>query len=284
MSGTPATNVLDHIIHLTTGQSLDVAETNFKDLGFTVVFGGKHADGVSSNMLIVLQDGIYLELLIFNDPIPPSEHWWADRQPGWIDQASAGSGEHMNTLINDRLGYSLFKPSVTGGRFTKGPEGEARELKWRITQPHKDVRKGEVPFFTEDLTPRSWRVPAIPASNTIHDNGALGVASITYIAPASNIQAFSAQLAAFYGVPPSAKVMDGKQVQAWSLTVPSPIEISGKALPTELYLRGADSSIAGEVKRGTGLYEVTLWTSKAGPSESIQVEHGRIKFRDVASV
>jgi hypothetical protein len=127
------------------------------------VYGGKHADGVSSNVLIVLQDGIYLELLIFNQPTPPPEHWWATRQPGWIDQASAGTAEHLDSLVNDRLGgIPLFKPSLTGGRFTKSPEDDSRELKWRITQPDKNLVKGEVPFFTEDLTPRAWRVSDKP--------------------------------------------------------------------------------------------------------------------------
>jgi hypothetical protein len=103
------------------------------------------------------------------------------------------------------------------------------------------------------------------------------------------LKAFSAQLAAFYGVDPSAKVIDGQQVQAWSLQTPSPIEVETsdgkKKLSTELYLREANASIDEEVKRGTGIYEVVLWTSQNIGTESIlaQSQGGRLKLRPIST-
>lgn len=172
-----SSKTLDHVIHLTSGQSLDLTASNFRDLGFKYAFqllferilirytiyssvipGGHHTDGISSNVLIILSDGVYLELLIFNSPNPPPVHWWASRNPGWIDFALLGHREGLDKLVNDRSRSGLFKPPSTGGRTTKSYDGEERQLKWRITQPDMSVAKGEFPFFTEDLTPRAWRV------------------------------------------------------------------------------------------------------------------------------
>ncbi|KAK7464143.1 hypothetical protein VKT23_006308 [Stygiomarasmius scandens] len=63
----------------------------------SVLPGGQHADGLTENALIILADGIYLELISFIHPPefygPPQSperqrrdnHWWAHKTPGWID-------------------------------------------------------------------------------------------------------------------------------------------------------------------------------------------------------
>jgi hypothetical protein len=171
---TPSTTTLDHIVHLTPVNSLEATVKDFEDLGFTyaifsylnsflsdlfrVIPGGTHTDGLTSNALIILRDGVYLELLIFRTPNPPSSHPWASRPPGWIDKADLGTDESLFKVINDRYGSKLYNPAKAGGRLTKGPNGEKRELKWRLTAMIPENSKGELPFFCEDITPRSWRV------------------------------------------------------------------------------------------------------------------------------
>src|SRR5919202_6968225 len=66
--------LLDHIVILV--DDLDLAVQDYTDLGFSVVMGGEHADGVTRNALVAFEDGSYLELLNFLSP-PPEGHMFA---------------------------------------------------------------------------------------------------------------------------------------------------------------------------------------------------------------
>jgi len=280
----PSTKILDHIVHLSPEHTTDGPLNEFKELGFTVIPGGTHTGGETSNVLVILKDGVYLELLIFNSPNRSPSHHWGTRRPGWIDAADLGTDEHLAEVINGRYaggsGEGLYKAQQPGGRLTKTPEGEERELKWRITIADERAAKGELPFFCEDLTPREWRVPTSPASNMVHPNGALGIATLTYVTPSSNLKAFSEQLTAVFGSQPFTKMAYGYEVLSWSLHAPHPIVVGDKTLPAEFHLRAADSSDEGEEARGTGLYEVALWVSGGTKSdgEVAKNKYGKIRF------
>ena len=108
---------LDHLILLVNdphtasqalGSYLDQAISVFSELGFIVIRGGRHADGLTSNALIVFNDGIYIELIQFEKGPPNSssgggkdesieefearrkKHWWYHCKPGWIDWSLLG--------------------------------------------------------------------------------------------------------------------------------------------------------------------------------------------------
>jgi len=190
-------------------------------------------------------------------------------------------------VINDRYGHEepLYKPAKAGGRLTKTPEGKERELKWRLTQMDGRYTKGELPFFCEDLTPREWRVPVSPPSNSIHSNGVLGVAALTYITPSSSFEAFSEQLTATFGSSPITKTIDSAQVATWTLHAPSPVQAEikegQKQLSAEFRLRIADSSNEGETKRGTGLWEVAFWVSEVHEDGEAKSKWGKIGYINV---
>lgn len=118
-----------------------------------------------------------------------------------------------------------------------------------------------------------------------HPNGALGVASLLYITTQENLEAFAAQFTAYFGEVPATKVVNSIQILSWTLDTPVPLEFDGeggrKKLDAELCLRAADPLIEEEISRGTGLYEVTLWTSKAIGHQVAAVKNnsGRIKFQ-----
>ncbi|CAD6915666.1 unnamed protein product [Tilletia controversa] len=59
---------IDHLIHRCQSVAdLRVAVKTFSALGFTVLEGGQHADGLTRNALIVFADGTYLEFVAFED-------------------------------------------------------------------------------------------------------------------------------------------------------------------------------------------------------------------------
>lgn len=121
--------------------------------------GGTHADGLTSNALIVLKDGAYIELITFNAASPPHSHRWGREKAGWIDWAHLGLSDHLADILNERARTDgsdvAYSPTVPGGR--ERPDG--RVLRWRITAPEGSKHKpGSVPFFCGDVTPREWRV------------------------------------------------------------------------------------------------------------------------------
>ena len=58
------TPILDHIVILVPHETLTNLPPWLTD-AFTVLEGGRHADGVTENKLILLQDGVYFELIAF---------------------------------------------------------------------------------------------------------------------------------------------------------------------------------------------------------------------------
>jgi catechol 2,3-dioxygenase-like lactoylglutathione lyase family enzyme len=159
--------LLDHIVILV--DDLDRASHDYTALGFSVVVGGKHADGLTQNSLVAFEDGSYLELLNFLSP-PPDEHLFA-RGPqsaeGIIAYALLPDDIEAGIARARRHGLHIRGP-IRGGRLR--PDG--LEIAWqtgRIDHP-------ALPFLCADLTPRDLRVPHGPAQH--HPNGATGIAEV----------------------------------------------------------------------------------------------------------
>ncbi|KAG8760639.1 hypothetical protein FRC12_009530 [Ceratobasidium sp. 428] len=216
----PATNVLDHIVHLSPPGKLAEAVTYWESLGFKVIPGGQHADGLTSNALVPLADGVYIELITFTHPAssyPPdharSTHWWAHKQPGWIDWACLSLEDHVDQTIarreEDVKSGVEYQPGRVGGRTRAG---DGVELKWRVTFPARKHGRGNVPFFCQDLTPRELRVPS--ADINTHPNAALGIAHIVLSIPEDKLSQVRAQLSVVLGSEP-----DGSSNE-WDLGLP----------------------------------------------------------------
>lgn len=138
-SMTSTTKHLDHLIFL----SSDLSKTTsiVENLGFQVIQGGNHADGKTTNVLICLPDGVYLEVIAFTSEKAKEGHWWGCKALGWIDWCLLG--------YTDAQGY---KKPMHGGR--KRPDG--KELEWEVSMPVQSDKGW--PFFCYDLTPREIRV------------------------------------------------------------------------------------------------------------------------------
>jgi hypothetical protein len=141
--------VLDHIIHLSPTGKLPEAIAHFTSLGFTVLPGGTHADGLTANALVVLGSGVYFELIHFvktpEETGPPDsperkareEHWWAGKEPGWIDWALLG--------LPAETAKEVYNEPRHGGRTRE--DGE--RLEWNVTFPKSKYPRGTVPFYCQ---------------------------------------------------------------------------------------------------------------------------------------
>ena len=182
------TPILDHVVILVPHEILTNLPHWLTD-AFTVLEGGRHADGVTENKLILLEDGVYFELIAF---VPGKEeerksHRWGARRSGHIiDWANTLHSEDDLEVIRDRVktastGIQYSSP-IPGGRIK--PDGT--ELKWIISSPHLDkpagvdgLVGGEAPFWCLDRTPRENRVPFHIGHNVKHPSGALGVQQVS---------------------------------------------------------------------------------------------------------
>lgn len=185
---------LDHIVHLVhTGKLNDSIEA-YKKLGFSVEKGGVHGDDLTQNALIVLTDGVYIELIEFldkpskskggkdgtqNETIAQwkerrSKHWWWGKKQGWVDWCLKGGVQDdrissINAASSLAMERSKENEKTNGYRpdlvkYKEATEGGRRalsgkDIKWNVTFPEgkdKSVR-GKFPFWCEDITPRWWR-------------------------------------------------------------------------------------------------------------------------------
>ena len=186
-------NRLDHLVILV--RDLDQAIREYEVLGFTVIPGGEHADGLTRNALIPFRDGSYLELVAFLDPEDPRENVWGWRAflpsgGGMIDYCAASDDLGDDAHALEERGLGVEGPTDGGRRL---PDG--KEIRWRVARIRQDGRL--LPFLIEDVTPRSLRVPGGPVAE--HPNGATGISRLELAA--SNERAATRSLAALVGAP-----------------------------------------------------------------------------------
>ncbi|CAE6495729.1 unnamed protein product [Rhizoctonia solani] len=216
----PPTNILDHIVHLSPAGKLPDAVTHWERLGFkytifSVTPGGTHAGGLTSNALVALADGVYIELIAFEQPPtepPASDDRWAKKSPGWIDWALLGLDDYIDVIITERDRWVK-----SGVKYQKGKEGgrkrasDGKELKWRTTAPKENHGQDTAPFFCQDLTPRDLRVPA--AGLDTHTNTALGIAHIHLKVPQAQLDKVRAQISVVL-------YAQSNESDEWELAVP----------------------------------------------------------------
>ncbi|KAL1589501.1 hypothetical protein WHR41_01643 [Cladosporium halotolerans] len=173
--------LLDHIILLVPHAHL-TQPPSWLSAPFTLSPGGRHADNRTDNRLILLPDGVYLELIAFvnDDPQRRAGHWW-DKPCGVVDWAltlAAPEAEEDGDLagVNERLESAgsgvRYDVPIKGGRTR--PDGV--EMEWRVGFP-RGVARGVVPFWCFDVTERERRVP-VPGPGMEHACGAVGVEGV----------------------------------------------------------------------------------------------------------
>jgi catechol 2,3-dioxygenase-like lactoylglutathione lyase family enzyme len=159
---------LDHIV--ITVADLETAFADYTKLGFTVIRGGEHANGITHNVLVVFADGAYLELIAFKRP-DPENRWsrvYERAGEGFVDYALLPENIDAVVAAAQQRGLDMADPEP-GGRHR--PDGA--RLEWKTARsPRSDV-----PFLCGDVTPRSLRVQEGDVRR--HANGVVGVSGLT---------------------------------------------------------------------------------------------------------
>ncbi|MCB9452194.1 MAG: VOC family protein [Anaerolineaceae bacterium] len=168
---------LDHVIIAV--HDLDTAMADYRALGFTVFYGGRHASGTTHNALVCFQDGCYLELLALTGD-PRSDDHAAD----FSGLVQSGEGLAGYALLVDDLEAAipgLQERGVQVGAVVPGQRNrtDGVVMRWLTAS----IAGGMSPFLIEDETPRNLRVPDTP-DKTQHANGVVGITGLDVLVPA----------------------------------------------------------------------------------------------------
>lgn len=181
----PTQQALDHLIlFLPVDPSTSFPKIpSFFPKNFTLTPGGVHADNLTSNILILLADSCYIELICFINPSTPAPaHWWASgaHNYGWMDWCLTNSLSPKESWEAIDGAEGSHGEPVEGGR----KRADGVDVKWAVTFPRGDNggqdNRGRVPFFCHDITERQVRVP-LSEEKTTHSSGISGVQELTVI-------------------------------------------------------------------------------------------------------
>lgn len=155
-------------------RDLEAAIANYRALGFTVYYGGKHTHKSTHNGLIALADGSYLELLA---PVEP------DDLDGSVEMLAHGEGFGGYALLTKDLDGDVARLRADGIDCSEPADGNRERhdgvaVKWRAA----NVGATRNPFLITDVTPHNLRVPT-EAEMVQHKNGARAIAELTVVVP-----------------------------------------------------------------------------------------------------
>ncbi|KAG8730800.1 hypothetical protein FRC11_005780 [Ceratobasidium sp. 423] len=258
---TPPTNILDHILHLSPPGKLSETITHWEQLGFKVIPGGRHDSGLSSNALVPLADGVYIDLIALEKPTtepPGSESWWANKRPGWITWACLALAGHMDKIIAERE-----KGFKSGVEYQEGYEcsrkrSDGKELRWRVTRRKHGL--DIVLFFCLDLIPRELRVP--DADPDTHSNTAMGIVYFHITVPQAQLDQARAQLSVVLDSQPD-------ESDEWELVV-----LHGRYNPAPRL------KVIGSTEEKVGIAEVGFYAKKAREGDGTD-GFGKLVFKEL---
>jgi catechol 2,3-dioxygenase-like lactoylglutathione lyase family enzyme len=159
---------IDHLVIAV--PDLDAAVKTYRDLGFTVVAGGRHPGIGTDNALIALRDSSYLELIGFYEP-RPDHRWWQplQRGGGLVDVCLQTDDLAGDAAALRRAGVAMGELE---GRTRRRPDGF--EVRWLFAVA-RGAHQGVAPFIIADETARDERVPR----ERVHANGVTGIGRVT---------------------------------------------------------------------------------------------------------
>lgn len=250
---------LDHLVIAVA--DLDWAAADYGALGFTVIRGGEHANGITHNMLVVFQDGSYLELIAWKRPEPGNR--WSDvfhgAGEGFVDYALLPGDIEADVAAAQVRGLDLETPAP-GGR--NRPDGV--RLDWMTARsPRPDV-----PFLCGDVTPRPLRVQEGEVRR--HPNGVTGIAEVTVAV--RDLEQSLARNLALLGLDEAPPIASGTVGGASARLVGLPLA-GGAAIA--LASPDGDGELASHLaRRGEGPFAATFVTTGEASELDGRLTHG----------
>ncbi|KID67841.1 uncharacterized protein G6M90_00g094430 [Metarhizium brunneum] len=184
--------LLDHVVVLVSHATLVQLPSRLQHV-LAISPGGTHADGATTNKLILFEDGFYIELIAFVDGLDPElrkkHRWGREKENTVIDWAYTLGHEEQFEAVRERVrraGASIHYTAPEPGGRTRD---DGTVLEWAVATAQHDgggaVQPGKLPFWCFDRTPRHLRVPyEQDPLRTRHPCGARGISAIRVVVPA----------------------------------------------------------------------------------------------------
>lgn len=252
---------IDHVVVLVPYAELLTPPRWVTD-NFTLTPGGAHPSGATESNLIVFEDGTYLELLAFVNDSPSLRlgHPWGDKKFGFVDFALTTPPEFDYDALRARVSRGSGGLGIEyGPPREEGWDCAGKEVRWRVAAP-RDVaggeaqigRRGEVPFWCDDITARAARVE-VGALGTTHPSGVRGIAQFTILVPDGKTDAYADLYSA---------VMDTGPVRMFGTTrllLETPVHVPGLVKPW-VFIEPPTLDVEKRKlrERGPGIVEIAL--------------------------
>lgn len=214
---------LDHIVILVSYNTLENLTSYLQDL-FTVAPGGQHSNGLTSNKLVLFEDGVYIEFIAFYDHIDPMQRqnhrWGSLRENSIIDWAFTYPPENDFNAIRDRVSGTNTRITYEEPAEWSRKRNDGIVLEWTLSTPiscppGSQIPPGRLPFWCLDTTPRSLRVPYAEMPHLVqHPSNVRGIASLESTVGTEEVT----RLAKAYEAMCGDSVASGNQV--WHYRVP----------------------------------------------------------------
>ncbi|QDS71409.1 hypothetical protein FKW77_003221 [Venturia effusa] len=276
---------LDHIIILVPHASLKSLPASLSS-AFTIYSGGTHADNKTTNSLVLLKSGVYLEFIAFvEDDVDRKEgHWWGTKTTGSIIDFALTSGgvgdvegvrRKLAALEDEKEGGKVvvgYRDSKRGGR--KRPDGV--DVEWDVTFATSSIERGTVPFWCHDVTEREVRVPIESAEGaTRHPCRAVGVSKVVLVVASDSFEGLQRVYAKICG-------KEGVQGVHGEVVFEILQPVAGSS-PSSLVLRKAEGveekAVVGKNGGIAGIWEVVLAVEGSLPSPIHEkIEDGIIRI------
>jgi hypothetical protein len=293
---------LDHLILLLPYNALKSPAPSFTN-HFTLYPGGNHADNVTTNTLIPLRSGTYIELIAFIPAGPDASeselqevdrkrglHWWGRKKTGWVDWCLTAETE-----TSVPRSEKVYGGPREGARLRL----DGQRVAWSVVFPQPKYERGSIPFWCFDRTPRVLRAPEDEAA-VKHPSGALGVASLRLVTASDEdsmetIHAYAdivdSDVERVIGGYDDGNVAPGTQEWRVKIGHPKPVKLgnstnAGERRIPDAQIRVATASTVWEkqkVKEANGqaiLVEVILYVENNNDAESIEetIDGGVVKI------
>ncbi|KAE8136336.1 glyoxalase-like domain-containing protein [Aspergillus pseudotamarii] len=259
---------LDHIVILIPHDDLLTLSDRLQPY-FVIAPGGTHADGLTSNKLILLPDGVYIEFIAFAkdaDPEQRRKHRWGNlKENTIIDWALTLPSESdfaavQQRVLDSRAGFSYQDP-IPGGR--KREDGVT--LEWAISAARdaqgNAIIPGHLPFWCLDRTPRPLRVPYQEQLElTQHPSRVLGISSVSVSVPEAQVS----DLATVYDAIYTSEGSTGLAPRNWHYEVPAGLHEGRRTISL--------SANKGEAAVTLTLYGEMQWEVELLPGLIVAVE------------
>ncbi|HEU5193715.1 MAG TPA: VOC family protein, partial [Methylomirabilota bacterium] len=163
-------HAIDHLVLAV--PDLAAAIASYRELGFTVVPGGRHTGVGTDNALIPFRDSSYLELLGFYEP-RPDHRWWTplNRGGGLVDFCVQTDDLTGDAKVFRQAGVDMGEVAL---RDRRRPDGV--EVRW-VCVLARGAHRGVAPFLLAENGPREARVPR----DRGHANGVTGIGTLTVV-------------------------------------------------------------------------------------------------------